>query len=183
MPLKVWNGSSWQLQAQLKVWNGSSWVALNDVNNAKTARVWNGSSWVQFHPGVQLEESSVGSGISLNDTEYSFSPTSATVGINLFSNGSAQYVAMGVQNYSWLLSGSASDYYAWMDSPSGDAFSTGPVATAWQLSSTTAWSLQVIQSYPGVSYKALTSTLRIKNNVGTDIITVPVDFSVYAEVN
>ena len=186
MPLKEWNGSSWQVVAQLKVWNGSSWVALNDINNAKTARVWNGSSWVQFHPGVQLEQDAFsGTGaISLNYNDLQSYPSvaQATVGINLFSTGVAEYISYGVQSYNWKLSGANSDYYAWMDTPVGDPFTTGTVATALQLNTTTAWSLQVIQSSPGASTKYLTSTLRIKNSSGTDIVSIPVDFTVFAEV-
>lgn len=186
MPLKEWNGSSWQVVAQLKVWNGSSWVALNAIDNAKTARVWNGSSWVQFHPGVQLQQDNLsGTGaISLNYNDLQSYPSvaSALVGINLFSSGTAEYISYGTQSYSWQLSGSNSDYYAWMDTPTNDPFTVGTVATALQLNTTRTWALQVIQSSPGASSKYLTSTLRIKNSSGTDIVSIPVDFSVFAEV-
>lgn len=45
MPLKPYNGTSYDEAKELKVWNGSSWVT------SSTARVWNGSSWVIFHRG------------------------------------------------------------------------------------------------------------------------------------
>ena len=186
MPLKEWNGSSWQVVAQLKVWNGTSWVALNAVDNAKTARVWNGSSWVQFHPGVQLQSKTGYSGsVTLHSDALAFSPDTAmaTVGINLYSSGLAEYVdASGIQSFNWLLTGSNSDYYAYMDTPSGDPFSTGTTATSLQLNTNRAWSLFAYQAFVGSTSKSLTSTLRIKNSSGTDILSISVDLSVYAEV-
>lgn len=186
MPLKVWNGSSWQMMPQMKVWNGSSWVSLNAVNNAKSAKVWNGSSWVQFHPGVRLDESTGASGVielTSYDAQIDPSPASATVGINMLSNGTMEYVSSaGTQTYSWLLSGSNSDYYSYMDTPVGNSFTTGAVATSQQLNSTRAWALQVQQFGPGNASALLGSTLRIKNSAGTDILTISVSFSVDAIV-
>lgn len=190
MPLKVWNGSSWEVQAQIRVWNGSSWVALNEIDNAKTARVWNGSSWVQFHPGVQLvSESFNPGGIYLYDQDLTFSPisASATVSITLNSNGTATYARLGsLQTYSWLLTGSNSDYYAYMDAPTGSSFNVGSSATntSLQLNTTRSWSLSVGRAggSPGSNTKALTSTLLIQNSAGTDIISIFVDMEVLAEV-
>jgi hypothetical protein len=191
MPLKEWNGSNWQVVAQIKVWNGSSWVALNNINNAKTARVWNGSSWVQFHPGVQLEQDNTsGTGtISLDSSDIQFSPDPAyaTVSIYLYSSGAAEYITSSSsgtynQNYNWLLSGANSDYYAWMDTQTGNAFTSGTVNTALQLDSIRVWSLEAVQNTSGSVFKSLTSTLRIKNSSGTDIISIPVSLSVSAVV-
>jgi hypothetical protein len=188
MPLKVWTGSTWQVVAQLKVWNGSSWVTTNAVDNAKTARVWNGSTWKQFHPGVQLltGDFSPSGTISLNANDLVFQPStaSASVQIELQNNGSAYYVSstLGTKTYSWLLTGVNSDYYAYMDTPSGDPFDSGTVGTSLQLNTTQIWSLFTVQLSVGFSQKALTSTLRIKNSLGTDIISIPVDMSVVAEV-
>lgn len=187
MPLKVWDGSSWQVQAQLKVWNGSAWVSTNAINNAKSARVWNGSSWVQFHPGVRLNSSAFSStDISLNGDDLTFSPTPAyaVAEITLNSSGVAYYIATGLitESYNWLLTGANSDYYAYMDSPSGDPFSNGTVGTSLQLNTTRVWQLIADQPTVGFTYKALTSTLRIRNSAGTDILSIPVSLSVVAEV-
>lgn len=189
MPLKVWNGSSWQVQAQLKVWNGSSWVSTNALNNAKSARVWNGSSWVQFHPGVQINEyPAVNDGLSL--FQYSigdlpFVPVYAYNAITLNSNGTLNITDQSSYNFSWLLSGSNSDYYAYMDAPSGDSFDSGTSATgtSLQLNTTRVWSLSAENSVNNSSViKALSSTLRIKNSAGTDILAVGVTMYVEAQV-
>lgn len=185
MPLKVWNGSSWQVQAQLKVWDGSSWVSTNALNNAKSARVWNGSSWVQFHPGVRIDESGTpGGGIDLNASDLTFSPTpaNAQASIQIASNGTMTYATnLGPVSYTWLLSGSNSDYYAYMDAPSGDPFSQGTTGTSLQLNTTRFWSLDAAAGTVGTDYKTLTSTLRIKNSAGTDILSVAVSLSAIAE--
>lgn len=187
MPLKVWNGSAWQVQAQIKVWNGSSWVALNAIDNAKTARVWNGSSWVQFHPGVRLNTSTFGSSnITLNASDLVFSPSTAfaEAKITLNSSGTASYEATGfsTQSYSWLLTGANSDYYAYMDSPSGDPFTSGTVGSSLQLNTSRVWSLSASQTTTGFTSKSLTSTLRIQNSAGTDIVSIAVVMDALAEV-
>lgn len=186
MPLKEWNGSSWVMCPTLRVWNGSSWVALNALNNAKSARVWNGSSWVQFHPGVQLQETSAGSGITLNSTDTEFAPSSASssVLIEMNSNGNMYYTSTYVStSYAWLLSGANSEYYAYMDSPAGGSFTSGTVGTALQMNTTRSWLLAAYQpGFAGADYKALTSTLRIRTSSGADILTIPVTLSAYAEV-
>lgn len=193
MPLKVWNGSSWQVQAQIKVWNGSSWVALNAINNAKTARVWNGSSWVQFHPGIQLQEYFTSGVIEL----ISYSPigsggfANSFVEVELNSNGTARYWyanqntgGINYLTYSWLLTGANTDYYAYMDAPSGDAFAAGSSTTgaSLQLNTTRRWSLFVEQVGSGTASASNTSTLRIKNSAGTDIVAIPTSFQVQATV-
>lgn len=194
MPLKVWNGSTWQVQAQIKVWNGSSWVALNDINNAKTARVWNGSSWVQFHPGVQLQDypASGGTiGLSHYSEDFGGIYANALVKVELNSSGTATYsyadqTTGGVNylTYSWLLTGANTDYYAYMDAPSGDSFYAGSSATATllQLNTTRSWSLYAEQLGSGNVMKANSSTLRIKNVDGTDIVAIGTTFSVEANV-
>lgn len=186
MPLKEWTGSAWQVIAQIKVWNGSSWVSLNALDNAKGAKVWNGSSWVQFHPGVQLQTVPGYSGVTLDSSALAFDPNQAvaTTGINLLSSGTGEYVdtTIGTQSFSWLLTGSNSDYYAYMDAPTGSAFSSGTTGSSLQLNTTRAWALQATQSGVGSNIKSLTSTLRIKNSAGTDILSVAVSMSVYAEV-
>jgi len=168
MPLKVWDGSSWTMAGQMKVWNGSSWSQL------QAAKVWNGSSWVQFHPGVQLQDYEyvlVGPGIAISDSQEKPIPASAS--IDLDSSGSAIYsISTGpLFSYVWLLSGSASDYYAFMDTPSFGTFSFGTVNSAIQLSTGLA-SWGVLRTTVGV--KDVISTLRIRTASGVDIVTIPV---------
>jgi len=188
MPLKVWNGSAWKLIAQIKVWNGSSWASLNSINNAKTAKVWNGSSWVQFHPGVRLDEYSVAGTVDLfasdTDVGYAF----ADVEILLNSTGTAEYrystsntPTTNFLSFSWLLTGANSEYYAYMDAPSGDAFTTGTTGTALQLNTTRQWKLLAEALNPlDVTSLSNTSTLRIRNIDGTDIVSISTAFSVIA---
>lgn len=183
MPLKVWNGTSWQVQAQINVWNGSSWVP------ATAGKVWNGSSWVQFHPGVQLQEYGTGV-IDLSHTSTeAIAPAETTVEIQLNSSGVAYYrysdfttPTTNFATYSWLLTGANTDYYAYMDAPSGDAFSSGTTGSSLQLNTTRSWSLTVTRSSTGTSSKTNTSTLRIKNSAGTDIVSLPTSFYVEATV-
>ena len=190
MPLKVWNGSSWVLVPRLHVWNGSSWVALNAADNAKTAKIWNGSSWAQFHPGVRLNKYAAGAqDIILNSSAAaSGGSVFATVTLTLDSSGTATYsyenTNQGTTNftsYSWLLTGANSEYYAYMDAPSGDAFSTGTTGTSLQLNSTREWTLTVTRLTVGFSAKSNTSTLRIRDVNGTDILALTTSFNVDAE--
>ena len=189
MPLKVWNGSSWQVQAQLKVWNGSSWAPTNALNNAKSARVWNGSSWVQFHPGVQINEyPNVGSGLSLyqySQGDVPFVPVVAYTSIAIDSTGIFYIDDQSAYSFTWLLTGSNTDYYAYMDAPSGDPFDAGSAATntSLQLNTLRVWVLSVENSVNNSSvFKSLLSTLRIKNSAGTDILSVDVNMYVEAQV-
>jgi len=184
MPLKVWNGSSWQVQAQINVWNGSAWIPIT------AGKVWNGSAWVQFHPGVQLQDYPASSGtIALSNDAFALSPCTSSVTIELNSNGTATYSYFGTDTgtgtfatYSWLLTGANTDYYAYMDAPSGDAFSTGTTGSSLQLNTTRSWTLTVTRSSTGTSSKTNTSTLRIKNSAGTDIVSLPTQFYVEATV-
>jgi hypothetical protein len=174
--------------AQMKVWNGSSWVPL------VAGKVWNGSAWVQFHPGVQLQEFPTSFGIidlSHFSADLGGIYANSFVKVELNSSGTATYsyadqTTGGVNylTYSWLLTGANTDYYAYMDAPSGDPFYTGSSATATllQLNTTRSWSLYAEQFGSGNVMKANSSTLRIKNVDGTDIVAIGTTFSVEANV-
>jgi hypothetical protein len=175
MPLKVWNGSAWQVQAQIKVWNGSSWVP------ASAGKVWNGSSWVQFHPGVYLDPATLLAYDVVNSPNTAYAQCSIT----LNSNGTATYTDSpgGTTSFSWLLSGSNSDYYAYMDAPSGDPFTSGTTGTALQLNTTRSWFLDADNSVNNsIITKTLSSTLRIRNSAGTDIVAVAINLTSEAQV-
>lgn len=174
MPLKVWNGSSWVTSSAVKVWNGSSWVA---VQNGK---VWNGSSWVSFYsaaPVVVLQNYNA----STYDIQlYRIRPSDdfGQVRINLLSNGTATYTyedsstpTTNFLSYSWLTSGSASDAYAYMDTPSSGSFSAGSNATgtSLQLSTSRSWLVNVTTSGGAYADAQAISTIRIKNSSGTDL--------------
>ena len=185
MPLKVWNGSAFTMAGQVNVWNGSSWV------QTKAAKVWNGSAWVQFHPGVELQEYGPTSGVvELSAFGLGFGSSNAEVELILDANGTAKYrystntvPTTDFLSYSWLLSGANTDYYAYMDAPTGDAYTSGSATgTALQLNTTRVWRLGVNQVGPGTDSKSNSSTLRIRTASGVDIVTIPVLMSADATV-
>lgn len=105
-----------------------------------------------------------------------FDTVFAYVGIQLNSDGSGKYyygeygsAQVNFTTFTWLLTGSASDYYAYMDAPGGNSFSIGTVTTSLQLNSTRYWELQANAASNNFDIKSLTSTLRIKNSGGTDL--------------
>jgi len=169
MPLKVWNGSAWTLAAKIQVWNGSSWVPV-------TGKVWNGSSWVQFSPGVTLTT------INLNHISNYNDPSSyAEVGVELLSSGTANYYysdsltpQTNFLSFSWLLSGSNSEYYAFMDTPTFGSFSFGTVNSNLVLSTGRQWT---VQQAGAVGSNVVSSTLRLRTPNFTDILSVSVDMS------
>lgn len=170
MPLKVWDGANWTMAGQMKVWNGSAWTQL------QAGKVWDGSSWVQFHPGVQLNEytsTGVGAGIVLLDSNSA--PYTADAAIALNAGGTADYTIQGASaySYSWLLSGAASDYYAFMDTPSSGSFSSGTTNSALQLNTTRLWTV----SKSTIGAKQVVSTLRIRTASDVDIVTISVDLT------
>ena len=116
----------------------------------------------------------------------------AFVGVELRSNGSGRvfYGDSGTPgtidtDFTWLLAGSAGDYYAFMDNPTGDPFDGGGTGSPQQLNLTRTWTLtaQAIIPPPKNITKSLSSTLRIRNSAGTNLITSPVTFSVEAILN
>lgn len=84
-------------------------------------------------------------------------------------------------NFTWLLSGSASDYYAYLDTPIGDPPTNTPVVssaldTALQLNSIRGWMWYVESNPPGTGTLTTLACeggfLRIKNAGGTDLAAV-----------
>lgn len=130
-----------------------------------------------------------GSGISLS---HSFTPSplvsgfvSAFVRIYLNSDGTGRYAYenpdVGEQNFTtftWLTAGSAADVYAYMDAPTGDAFFSGNTATSLQLNTNRSWSLRARAGINSSDFKALTSTIRLKNVGGTDLVAKALDMDV-----
>jgi hypothetical protein len=86
--------------------------------------------------------------------------------------------------FNWLLAGSASDYWAYMDAPAGSSFSAGssPTGSSLQLNTLRRWRLSVVKTLPGITTAQLTSTLRIKNGqFGADMISKTLLMDVSAE--
>ena len=114
------------------------------------------------------------------------SPEATFVRIYLNSDGTGRYAfedyfssgEVNFLSFTWLLSGTNSDYYAYMDTPSGDPFFTGSVATSLQLSTNRVWVLRARAFTNTSDSKILSSTLRIKDISGNDLITNVVSMSV-----
>jgi hypothetical protein len=173
MPLKVWNGSAWTSSTGIKVWNGSSWVT---VQNGK---VWNGSSWVTFFSGLSVNLQNYNAGTyNIELVHTNALADSAQVRITLLSNGTATYdyedsltSTTNFLSYSWLTSGSASDAYAYMDTPSTGSFAVGSNATntSLQLSTSRQWIVNVSTTGGVFADAQAISTIRIKDSSGNDL--------------
>ena len=129
--------------------------------------------------------------INLTIATYHPSSASATVGIQLNSDGTAIYYystqSVPVTNFTsftWKSGGgSVGDYYAYMYTPTGDSFSTSAgLDTALALSSTRNWNLNVT-STGGTFSKDLNSTLQIRNASGTVLASRALRFYVEADVS
>lgn len=83
-------------------------------------------------------------------------------------------------NFTWLLSGSASSYYGYLDTPTGDFPTSGTVATSLQLNTTREWQWYVESVYPDGGLVSISDAgvLRIKNSGGTDLAAI--SYSLYA---
>jgi hypothetical protein len=107
MPLRTWNGSSWETDKHIKVWNGSAWT------QAKSAKVWNGSSWVNFHSTVNVGDYSVQS----YDTNLEYAIASSIYRLNgdgtvYWAKQEGGFTSEGYVSDEWLVGGSASDISA-----------------------------------------------------------------------
>ena len=111
------------------------------------------------------------------------------VRIYLNSDGTGEYeyedydVGIGsFLTFTWLPSGfTASAYFAYMDTPIGDSFFAGPVATTSTLSTSRTWALRARASQGQFDQNGLTSTLRIKDSSGNDLISKPVTMTVSSD--
>lgn len=112
----------------------------------------------------------------------------ADASITLYANGNGLYFAQSQSDagtfstsntFTWLLAGSASDVYAYFDTPSGDA-PFGSTATSLQMNTTRSWLWQADAS--GTSSRVATSTLRLKNSGGTDLDTASVSIDISASL-
>ena len=116
------------------------------------------------------------------------SPAWAAVAIILNSDGTGVYRTStytggdtDVLTFTWLNTGSASDYYAYMDTPDGDTFSvlSDSTATSLQMTQQRYWQLYAETPDANVT-KLATSILRLKNSSGTDLDAINVSMLVSA---
>jgi hypothetical protein len=114
--------------------------------------------------------------IHLSRTASNFSPNyaEASVGITLYNDGTAIYwyathtiATTNFTSFTWKTGGGGvGDYYAYMYSPSGDAFSTSSgLDTALVLSTSRGWS-SISGTYAGTVTKETISTLQIRDGSG-----------------
>lgn len=111
------------------------------------------------------------------------------VRIYLNSDGTGEYeyedydVGVGsFLTFTWLPSGfSASAYSAYMDTPTGDSFFAGPVATTSTLSISRTWAVRARASTGQLEQSSVISTLRIKDSSGNDLISKPVTMTVSSD--
>lgn len=113
-------------------------------------------------------------------------PSWAQAALYLFADGTGRYKTANVNtgdtefNFNWLQSGNASDYYAWLDTPTGDQptiYPSNPLDTSLQLNTFRGWEWYVesLPLYTGGLVTAQADTvLRIKDSGGNDLAAVSV---------
>jgi hypothetical protein len=162
--------------------------ALRTLAGVPSGAISMSSFYGKSNLAVTLPNYVSGSGISLSRS-HTESPPLATfvtcfVRIYLNSNGTGSYTYepynLGESNFTtftWLTSGSAADCYAYMDAPSGDPFQSGTTGTSLVLTTNRSWVLRARASINTTDFKSLTSTLRIKNAAGTDLVAKALDMT------
>ena len=193
MALKIRSGSStWDTATAIKVRNGSGgWTS------ATNGYVRGPSGWQQFFSGLPIlpQFNNTTYDIELERGYYSLDAPNgqAAVDIILNSSGTGAYrfgdsdtATTNFTTFTWLPSGaSASNYYAYMDAPTGDSFSAGSSATASSLvlSTSRLWTvLSQVNANPGNAQRQLTSTLRIKDSGGNDLVARTLSMYAYVDL-
>lgn len=170
MPLRTWNGSSFNTAKSAKVWNGSSWV------NAKSAKVWNGSSWVNFLSSVNIEDASEVRNSAQFDSAF------ASAGYALNSDGTAETFSDGDGGFfsspltgQWFVGGSISDFSAkatiTLSNGSGQEYTTGTFDTWLSLSTSREWAV-VTNAFGNDDFQFATIVIRIDIAYTADTSTV-----------
>lgn len=188
MAIKVWNGTAWTSGSAIKVWDGSAWVS------ASTGKVWNGTAWQQFFNGALAATlpDQFPSTYSINiDATGTGAPGYAQSYLSLSADGTGRYYTQSSDGnfelssspFTWKTGGgTVSDYYAYLDTPSGSALAAGSSATATslQLSTSRQWALTASTNLVAGVLKACHSTIRIKNLAGTDLVAKTIQFTAEA---
>jgi hypothetical protein len=132
---------------------------------------------------------SLGTDIGLSAYALGSTYAFADASITLYANGNGLYFTQTQSDaggfstsntFTWLSAGSASDVYAYLDTPSGDAPTGSATATSLQMNATRSWGWQADAS--GTNSRFATSTLRLKNSGGTDLDTASVSIDVSASL-
>ena len=193
MPLNVWSGSAWQQASAIKVWNGSAWTS------ASSGKVWNGSAWVEFHGaiGATLPDQNP-STYAINIVAVDGPQAGASYArsfLVLDIDGTGRYytdttgagiVDKSSSPFTWKTGGgTVSDYYAYLDTPVGSPLNvlSAATATSLQLSTQRVWYLNSFKggAVGGTNSDSCSSTIRIKNAAGTDLVAKTIFFSTSAE--
>jgi hypothetical protein len=192
MALKVWNGTAWTSASAIKVWNGTAWTS------ASSGKVWNGSAWVEFHGALAATLPDQNPGVySINIASSGTDPTAAFARsfLVLDTDGTGRYYTvtsdagtteLSSSPFTWKTGGgSVSDYYAYLDTPTGDALNPASAATgtSLQLSTQRIWYLNDIDTIGSNVPKQCNSTIRIKNVSGTDLVAKTIYFYALAQAD
>lgn len=129
--------------------------------------------------------------IDLSKFAFNFYPSyaEASVGITLYNDGTATYwyathttATTNFTSFTWKTGGGGvGDYYAYMYSPSGNAFSTSSgLDTALVLSTNRGWS-SISGTYGGTVTKQTTSTLQIRDGSGNVLASRSLSFYTEAD--
>lgn len=175
MTIKVWDGSAWQMGSQIKIWDGTAWQNGTNAN----VHIWTGSAWQKVHPGVYMEPNYAADiadpGVSAEDR------------ITLFANGTLQVIKTGavsgttmLYNHAWLLTGTNSDYDAYVTDFTGDplnALSSPYDGTRLQLNSNYQWLLRTTGPFKTANFNL---NICSHDGTGTQIQTAFIDFTVEA---
>lgn len=122
-------------------------------------------------------------------TEYNVDEVWASAQLTLYANGAGYYRTGNynsgdtTSNFTWLTSGSASDVYAYLDTPVGSSVTgtSSAVATLLQMNTFRGWTWYVNSYYgDGGETNSATTTLRLKNSANTDLDTVSVSVFIVA---
>lgn len=133
---------------------------------------------------------SLGADIGLSTYALGASFAFADASIYLYANGNGLYFTSSQSDagtvsqsntFTWLLAGTASDVYAYFDTPTGTAPSGSATGTSLQMNTTRYWAWSVAV-YSGSASASATSTLRLKNSGGTDLDTASVSIDISGTV-
>jgi hypothetical protein len=174
MALKLWNGSSWNAVGGLKVWNGSTWTS------AQTGRIWDGASWQSFYS--VSSPLFLPASISALAVDQAAEPYQAYTRINVNSDGSlivsigANGVDEPTTNYTWKLSGVASDYEVRMTTSTAEYnWTSGNVLDSWlNLASSRFWEFSVTINSGSEATYTVNSTLSIRKTSNLLTVSCPV---------
>lgn len=194
MAIKIRNGSSaWSTASAIKVRSGAgTWT------NITNGYVRGPSGWQSFYGALAATLPDQNPGLySINIASSGTDPTAAFARsfLVLDTDGTGRYYTdtsdagiteLSSSPFTWKTGGgSVSDYYAYLDTPTGDALNPASAATgtSLQLSTQRIWYLSDIDTIGNLTAKECNSTLRIKNVSGTDLVAKTIYFYALAQAD